>query len=97
MPENERTEKVELQSLAFAAATFQKDPRLIEVSIAAIQTERAVVAGTPQSRQATPAMILINKRYYHTDEIVDAITWLARHDAEQAQSKSAKKTKENLQ
>ena len=73
---------MELQSLAFACATFQRDPRLLEAAIAAIQAERAIVAGTPRHHEAVPAMVLNDKRYYRSDEIIDAVTWLSRHDAE---------------
>ena len=77
----------DLQTLNFAAATFQRDPRLLEAGIAAIQAERAVLAGTPRSPDAVPELILNGKRYYRTDDVVEAIAWLSRHDAEEAMRK----------
>ena len=75
----------DLQTLGFAAATFQRDPRTIEAGIRAVQVERAGEAGKPIPHNAQPAMVLNGKRYFLSDEIIAAVTWLAKNEAEKLQ------------
>ena len=82
----------DLQTLGFAAATFQRDPRIIEAGIRAVQVERAVEAGKPIPRNAQPAMILNGKRYFLSDEIIAAVTWLAECEAEELQEEVSDET-----
>ena len=77
----------DLQTLNFAAGMYQRDPRLLEAAIAATQAEQAVLAGTPRSPDAVPELILNGKRYYRSDDVIEAVTWLARHDAEETKKK----------
>ncbi len=80
---------MDVQTIHFAGATFQQDPRLIESAIRYIQAKQALAAGEPISPAAQPAMILNGKRYFATDEIVAAIAWIAENEAEKAVQKAS--------
>jgi hypothetical protein len=62
---------MDLQSLGHAAATFQTDPRIIRVALKAVQGKS----------EPEPALILNGLKYFKADEIVEAIKWIAEHDA----------------
>ncbi len=85
---------MDLQTLGFAAATYQRDPRLFETAILVVQAERAYAAGEPIPHAAQPAMILNGKRYFATDEIVGAIAWIAKSEAEKATEKASRAANE---
>ena len=84
---------MDLQTLGYAAATFQRDPRTITAALAVVQAVRAGAAGEPIPRQAQPSMVLNGKRYFHSDEIVDAITWLTKNEAENVAKKASEGAK----
>ena len=68
---------MDLQTLNFAAATHQQDPRLIEIGLRA--------AGV-----TAPALVLNGKRYHKTADILEAVVWLARQGAEAAAERSTR-------
>ena len=79
---------MELESLGHAAATYQRDPRLIKFALKVVQAEAALAAGKPIPGTATPALVLNGVPYFQADEIVAAIGWLAENDAKEARAKA---------
>ena len=69
-----------LESLGHAAGVYQRDPRLIKAGLQVVQGKY----------EAVPALTLNGIAYFHVNEIVSAIGWLASNDARAA----AKKEKE---
>jgi len=69
----------DLQSLGYAAATYQQDPRIIEAALSAVQGRRP----------AEPVLRLNGLAYFATDDVVQAIGWLAEHDARRAAERTA--------
>lgn len=65
---------MELMTLGHAAATFQQDPRLIEVALRAVQVRDP----------AEPELVLNGLRYFKTEEIVAAVGWIAERHARRA-------------
>jgi hypothetical protein len=78
------TETKNLQSLGRAAGVFQKDPRVIKTAIAAVQAERAYTAGEKIPREAVAEFILNGVPYFLANDVIDAITWLAKNEAKKA-------------
>ena len=78
----------ELQSLGHAAGMFQRSPKLIAVGLKLAAAERSAITGEPMQEQAAE-LILNGVPYYPAADIVDAITALARHDAEQLKEASS--------
>ena len=58
-----------LETIGHAAARHQTDPRLLEIGLRA--------GGILE-----PKFILNGKRYFKTCDILEAVVWLARHEAE---------------
>jgi hypothetical protein len=83
---------MDLQSLGHAAATFQRDPRVISAGLLAVQADEAFAAGQPIPHEVRPALRLNGVPYFEADQIVAAIGWLAESDARQAAATAAQET-----
>ncbi len=68
----------DLQTLDHAAATYQRDPRIIEAALEAVQGKRLAV----------PELVLDDMRYFSADDVAAAIAWLAENDAKKARERS---------
>jgi hypothetical protein len=79
---------MDLESLGHAAATFQRDPRLIANALWAVQAEAAAAAARPIPHEATPTLRLNGIPYFLADEVVAAIGWMAKNDAEKLRAKA---------
>jgi hypothetical protein len=78
-----------LQSLGHAAGIFQQDPRTIQAALVCVQAEKAEKAGQPISGEAKPALSLNGVAYFDADEIIDAIAWLAKRDAQKKRAEAS--------
>jgi hypothetical protein len=79
---------LDLESLGHAAATYQRDPRAIESALRVVQAEAAYAAGKAIPGAAIPALRLNGLPYFAADDIVAAIGWLAKSDAERLREKA---------
>ena len=70
MPQN-------LQTVGYAAALYQRDPRAIENALTAVQVKSPAEA----------ALTLNGLRYFSADDIAAAIGWIAEHAARHAAKK----------
>lgn len=75
---------MDLQSLGHAAATYQRDPRVIESALHAVQADLAAAVGAPIPREAQPALTLNGLPYFHTNHIAAAIAWLVERETREA-------------
>ena len=72
---------MDLQTVGFAAATYQRDMRLFEPAIHAVQAEKALASKQPIPQKAVPALTLNGLRYFFSDEVVAAVGFLSKLDA----------------
>ena len=79
---------MDLETLGHAAATYQRNPRLIGVGIRAVQRERARAASEPIPVAAVPELRLNDVAYFSVDDVAAAVAWLSAYEAEEAASKA---------
>lgn len=73
-----------LETLAHAAATYQRHPRELAAGVHVAQAEAAEKAGERIPSGPTPALILNGLKYFHVLDIEAGVDWLRRRDAEKA-------------
>jgi len=78
----------DLQSLGHAAATYQRDPRIIKSALAVVQAKSSLAANKPIPQEARPTLTLNGVAYFEANEIVKAIGLLAESDAQKAREKA---------
>ena len=66
---------MDLQSLGHAAGTYQQNPRIIEVGLRAVK--------------AKAEFSLNGVKYFRSDDVIEAIAFLAKIEAEKAAAKAS--------